>query len=285
MGDALTQELSDFLDASRTGLADGKLTLINKNLRDSQLAAILTDPRVGALTQLDLQINQLSALGVQRLAKSPRLQTLQSLCLSMNPLRDAGIQALSQAPWLRQLTLLLARSCGGTAAGVRTLATALAGGAIRSLDLGGQEVQAAGLVELPLTLLALHEAHLDGAAARELIAHGHMKSLTLSRAPLGAGALVGLPGIAPGLYSLTLDQTELADQDVMALAARPAPALEHLSLQYCSLRDDGVRALARAPWLHQLKTLTLAFKGDALPSQKACDELRGAYGDRPGLSL
>lgn len=285
MANELTRELSEILDASYTALADGNLYLIEKNLRDSQLPAILTDPRVGALKTVNLQINQLGVLGVQTLAKSPKLQTLQSLSLSMNPLRDAGLQALSRAPWLHQLNLLFVASCGGTAAGVRALAAALAGGAIRELAIGGQEVQAAALVELPLESLVLDEARLDGASARALLAHGRMKSLSLFRAPLGAGALVGLHGLAPGLYSLMLDQTELADQDAAALAAGPAPGLEYLSLQYCSLGDDGVRALAQAPWLPQLKALTLAFKGNAIPSQKALDELRRAYGDRPGLSL
>jgi hypothetical protein len=284
MSDSLSPELSRRLGDARPALERGALTLMHEQINRQQLRALLADPLVGDLTSLDLQANQLGPDTMPVLVQSTKVRSLRVLALSDNPVGDQGFKALAQAPWLPRIEQLLVGHCGATTVGTRTLAAALRGGAIRHLDMGGQEVDVSALLDLPLEVLLLGRSRISAAGVRALIAHGKMRELELDHA-VSTGDLVGLSAISPVLRILVLDQTSIGPADVAALAARPAPALEALSLKYCPIGDDGVRARARAPWLPQLRALTLPAPATAIPTEQALEELRRAYGARRGLTL
>ncbi|MDP2313198.1 MAG: hypothetical protein Q8P41_09860 [Pseudomonadota bacterium] len=265
-------------------LEDGGLVAAGEHIDDALLLAILADPRVPDLRDVELADNAITVVGVQALLDHAKTAGLRALHLGSNPLGDAGLVALAGSSRLANVERLLLGNVGATSAGVAALAGTRNASALTMVELGYQAVGdhgAVALVGLPAGTLLLQKAGIGGVGARALLAGAAATSLTLDENPIGAGGLVGLTALAPTLMSLSLKQTALGPADAAALAALPAPALRHLSLAYADLGDDGVHAIAGAPWLGQLKSLDLT---GTRASAAAYAALRAAWGERGGLS-
>ena len=106
---------------------------------------------LGRLCSLDLSYSYLGSGGVHALAVCEHLTWLTTLRLAANHVGDSGVRALAGAPWLAGLTHLDLSDNDIGPAGVRALAVTLEGLAgsgeglrLRTLDLGGNRLRAAG---------------------------------------------------------------------------------------------------------------------------------------------
>lgn len=273
------------LEKRATMLSRGVLMLAMEEIQDSELREILRSPLVPALELLDVQENKLTASAVQWLVQEPKLRSLRHLALSGNPVGDAGVQALAAAPFCHELTELFLARTGLGQEGARALGGCLRPGRIRFVDAGLQPLSAAAseaLAALPTERLRLQGIGLDGATAQKILQGAACRELDLQDNPLGPGALAGLPSLSSGLKLIDLSNTGLSAIDAAALARLSTSNLHTLILSHCPLGDAGVTALSGAPWLGQLKVLSVV---GSKASPVAFQALRGAYGARDGLVL
>ncbi len=115
----------------------------------------------------------------------------------------------------------------------------------------------AGLSALESVRLVGYPEFMSGlSAALESLAG--LRHLAVIKSTLGArsrGRLLGRDNPFSGLETLDLTQTAVLDD--VALARRRLPALEHLRLGDCGLSERFPKALARAPFASQLRSLEL----------------------------
>jgi hypothetical protein len=265
-------------------LRDGGLSVAGESLDDALLLAILDDPRVPELVDLELFDNALTAAGVRTLLTHAKTAQLRVLHLGSNPIGDDGVIALAESPRLTTIERLEVGATAATAAGIGALARSPHAAALRLVQVGYQPLGdpgAVALVALRAGALLVKQAAIGGPGARALLAGTAAGSLVLDDNPLGAGGLIGLAALAPEMTALSLQRTALGAADAAALAALPAPALRALSLTYAPLGDDGVRALLGAPWFPTLRTLDLTGTRATTAAYAAA---RAAWGERPGFS-
>lgn len=265
-------------------LADGSLVMAGEDIDDALLLAILDDPRVPDLRDVELFDNALTAEGVHTLLTHPKTARPRTLHLGSNPVGDEGLVALAGSDRLASVENLYVGKVGATALGVAALARSPHATSLKLAQLGFEPLGDEGaiaLVGLRTGSLLLDEAGIGGAGARALLAGAAAPALSLNGNPVGPGGLSGLPALAPRLVSLSLKKTGLGAADAAALASAPAPALRHLSFSYAPLGDAGVRALLGAPWFAQLVSLDVTGTGASAESYAA---LRAAWGERKGLS-
>lgn len=276
----------DGLVGTRTRmLQDGGLVIASEKIDDALLAAILDDPRVPQLRDLELFDNALTVAGVWTIVGHIKTSRLRWLQLSSNAIGDDGLRVIAASPRLGSVERLFLAHTGATSAGAEALAASPHATALAEVDLGYQAIGDTGARALTTlrvtTSLLLKKAEIAGEGARSLIAGGTAPRLVLDDNTLGAGALAGLSGVAPTLTSLSLARTGLGPGDAEALAALPAPALRVLSLEYCAIGDSGVFAITRAPWFHQLDALNLSYTRASVATYAT---LKEAWGARKGLS-
>lgn len=273
------------LQQRATMLSRGVLMLAMEELKDSELREILRSPLVPTLELLDVQENRLTATAVQWLVQEPKLRNLRHLALSGNPIGDAGVQALAAAPFCRELTELFLARTGLGQEGARALGGCLRHGRIRFVDAGLQPLSAAAseaLSALPTERLRLQSIGLDGPTAQKILQGAACRELDLQNNPLGPGALTDLPSLSSGLELIDLSNTGLGAVDAAALAHLQSSRLHSVILSHCPLGDAGVIALSGAPWLGQLRLLSVI---GSKASPAAFLAIRSAYGARDGLIL
>lgn len=261
-------------------LARGTLFIASEKLSDSELSAILADPRVSALTELTLHHNALSAAAVRTIAASQKLTALAILDLSFNPLGDEGVTVLASSPVLASLRNLSLAHAGITGEGLHALAHSPHAARIASLDLRFQNIGAAAalLATVPRDKLLLQQTGIDGPTAIILLRTARVKTLELEGNPIRT--LAGLDAISASLVSIDLSRCQLADISILTQAL--APSLQALELDYNPLGDAGLDALVGAQWLKQIRFLSVM---GAKSSPEARQKLRAAWGDRPGLTI
>jgi hypothetical protein len=268
------------------GVERGTLMIPSAGLTDSELEAILSDPRVPALQDLSLHNNRLTADGITTLTTSPKLSGLSNLNVSNNPVGDEGVSILAVSPVLDPLRTLSLAAVGASAEGVRALQQGGHVDHVAEIDLGFQALGDDGAQVLstwaPRDKLLLQEAAIGGPGARALLERGQAASLKLKKNPLGEGGLAGLSQISPAIVTLDLSACGLGAASAQALARASAPGLRSLSLDYNALGDAGLKALASASWLGQLQFLSVM---GAKASPTARSDLRQAWGQRPGLTI
>ncbi|MES2643633.1 MAG: hypothetical protein V4850_29375 [Myxococcota bacterium] len=265
-------------------LANGSLVAAGQDIDDALLLAILEDPRVPELRDVELFDNALSAEGVRTLLTHAKTARPRTLHLGSNPIGDEGLLALAASDRLLTVENLYVGKVGATASGMAALARSPHTASLKLVQVGFQPLGddgATALVELRTGAMLLDEAGIGGVGARALLAGTVAPALSLDGNSVGAGGLVGLRALAPTLVSVSLERAGLGAADAAALAGVPAPALRHLSLSYAHFGDDGVRALLAAPWFAQLASLDVTGTGASAETYAA---LRAAWGERPGLS-
>jgi uncharacterized protein (TIGR02996 family) len=210
------------------------------------LSALARSPALAGLHELRLSQCDHQAELLVSMARCPPLPALRSLDLSRNYFQAGGLRALAGAPMLATLHELdLSRSVAGTR-GLREL--------LRSPHLGG------------LRKLDLAECGGDTAAARDLAAYPWrvLEWLDLSMNSVGpvAGRLLGESPALRRLRYLDLGGTPWFGEEGARGLARSAnlPELRVLDLAQCRLTRAGLAALAEAPWLPNLRGLTLGDK-------------------------
>ncbi len=261
------------------GIERGTLMVASAKLTDAELAELLADPRVTALSDLSLHHNALTSAGIRTAIASPKLTRLANLNLSNNPIGDEGVRALAGSEVLDPILTLSLAGVGATEAGAQALAESDHSAGIAQLDLGFQPIgRAAPLLATPRKALLLQKAGIDSQTAVALLQTGQVATLKLKENAIPT--LDGLTSVSPALTALDLGSCGLTD--LSALATAPAPGLRSLHLDYNPLGDEGLEVLARATWLPTLEFLS-AMGAQGGPAGRAA--LRSAWGERPGLTL
>lgn len=266
-------------------LRRGVLMLAMEGIQDAELHEILQSPRVPELELLDVQENQLTADGVKRLAEEPKLRRVRHLALSGNPIGDAGARALATAPFLGEIKELFVARIGLGTDGARALGEALRKNRLRLLDAGHQPLGEAAILALasvPSERLRLQGVGLAGGTALRLLTEAACRGIDLQDNALGSGALAGLSALSASLELIDLTNTGLGAQDAAALSRLHSCNLHTLVLARCPLGDAGLTALSHAPWLGQLKLLSLV---GTHASAAATQTLQATFGYRDGLLL
>jgi len=258
------------------------MTSLSEGIGEPVLLEIVDDPEVGPIEDVRVVQSQITALGVRGIMEGKNTSGLHSLNLMGSRVGDDGLRALAESPRLAQLERLLIQDVGATAAGVQALA-ASPHFRVGNVAMGFQAIGDAGAEALAgatmVNSLRLESAQIGGRGARALIEGTHAVRLDLTKNPIH---LVGLRKISPHLRSLTLDETPLTVEDIQALAALPAPALESLSLHYVAMSDPVYEAILAAPWFDQLELLMLGTHPDhSSPEMRA--RFVEAYGDHRWL--
>jgi uncharacterized protein (TIGR02996 family) len=225
---------------------------------------------------------------VGRLLASPHFTRLRALRVGFQLTTPETVSAVVRSPVFRQLTTLGVRTdqrAGRLAAELGRLTGPLA---LRTLDLSGNSLRAAGLEPLLASGAAATVADLDlsdnnlGAAGAAVLAAGGLpalRALHLLRAwPQEAGveALAGAKFFSE-LRSLSLGGNNLGPATAFALADAPTANLRVLDLRENPIGDRGAAALAAAPGLANLLQLDLAEAriGDAGAAALAASEHLG----------
>lgn len=283
-GNAVAKRIDVLIEKRLPMLQRGDFHLSGEHLTDDELAAVLADPQVPELRFLTLTDNQLTARAVPILLSSAKTRELRWLHLSSNPIGDAGLAALAASERLAHVTFLSLVAIKATCAGLQSLVHSRLS-AIETLQLGWQDLGDDGARTLtalpPLKKLDLTRSAISGAGARVLLSSTQAEQLILAENPMGAGGLRTLASLGSRLSSLDLTQTGLSATD-MAVLAKLDVRLQHLVLAQCPLEDEGMRQLARARWLSRLQSLDV-MHAKSTPAGR--QELRAAWGQRPGLTL
>lgn len=261
------------------------LMLAMEEVTDDELREIFASPLVTELDLLDLQDCKLTADSVKWLVQEPKLRHLRHLALSGNPLGDGGALALATAPLRFEIKELLLARIGLSAPGAVALSQGFQNGQLQYLDVGLQplnEAAALALAVVPAGRLRLREVGLTADAGRKVLARASCRELDLQDNLLGRGALHGLLMLGSRLEIIDLTSTGIGPEDAMVLAGLRAEHLHTLVLSNCPLGDAGLRSLSQAPWLGQLKLLSVVGVG---ASKQAAHELHTAFGARDGLLL
>ena len=275
------------------------LDLSGRGLTDVDLAEIARQPALASLAGLTFSHNEVGNQGVAALAASPHLGSLRRLDLSHNRVSSSGAAALADGQGLRGVEVLSLASNGLEARAVEALVSAPF--SLRSLDLSGNTLQAAGAAALAASPAAAHLEHLDlrdndlgsdGVAAlatsRRL---DSLRSLDISQNGIGsagaaalalsanvtrlaslrlAGNRLGLEGVdlllsssrLSALEILDLGSNDLGPQAAMMIGASPfARRLTTLVVRDNQLSDAGLAALIGAPYLARLRVLDVARNG------------------------
>lgn len=237
---------------------------------DATARAILLRTAPERLRTLNLNLNDLTAVGADHLAAAPHLASLEVLELSSNPL-GAGLAALARSPYLRSLRKLAVGYADIREAEDAALAELLRSpvlARVEELDLGWNWFGRASLSALAEseTLAAVRSftfsmSHseataLAGLARARLPA---LRRLDLSHmAVWGQEAFFAAP-LLGRLHQLDLNDCLLKDADVALLAGSETLAnLRGLSLRKNRIGDAGAMALAQSPYLGNLIRLNLA---------------------------
>jgi uncharacterized protein (TIGR02996 family) len=219
------------------------LDLTNNGFRTVE--RLLNEAPLGSLRRLAVRNGQLWPERVQAIARSPAAARLGRLDLSGNPISDAGAAVLASDPAFAGLTALAARSDQMHypdrvhAAGADALARSATLTRLRSLDLRGQCVGDAGLIDLVRSPNAAGLVELDladneigslGATAVEALVEsphlGRLEWVGLARNRidrLAAEALANWPRLRDGVR-VDLRKCELDPAGLAAILDSPFAA-------------------------------------------------------------
>jgi uncharacterized protein (TIGR02996 family) len=255
-----------------------ELHLAECQLDSAALRALAGCADVCELTKLCLWNNPIDGGGIAALAASPYLANLKELLLERAPLGDS-IGTLASLPRLERIQ---AFECDIGPPALRALASE---SQLDSLELGTNPVCDAGAAAIAegfdrLLALDLHRCQLSCAGVLAIARSPHLRRLEWLElagndlAGIGTGAA---ELVQPGLASLVLDECNVDDVAIEALAHAPALADAcHLYLARNPFGDRGARALATSPYLDDIISLTV----DGAFSERVRGELRERFGDR-----
>ena len=252
------------------------LDLSGRNLRDDEVAELVTRPALSTISELDLSDNHIGNPGIDAIAASPRLQSLEVLDLSRNRLTSAGARHLTEST---QLTRLIRLSVAGNGLGISGAeALAVSPFQLRELDLSDNDLRSQGaatlagsaaLAGLECLRLAGNRLGSDGAGA---VAVSHtltgLRVLDLSHNGIGPSgmAALALSSNVGRLRTLLLAQNSLGLQGIeLLLQSNRFAALEELNLSSNGFGAQGAMALSSSPFARRLKHLDVSNNqlGDA----------------------
>jgi uncharacterized protein (TIGR02996 family) len=130
-------------------------------LGDEGAIALAESRTLGALSQLSLVHNRVTAAFCEALADPAALPSLTDLAVNSCPIGSAGLTALATAPRFATMTKLWIGACGIDDAGLIALAQSSYAGALRTLNLYGNPITAAGARALADSPLAIQLAYLS----------------------------------------------------------------------------------------------------------------------------
>jgi uncharacterized protein (TIGR02996 family) len=194
-----------------------------------------------------------------------------SLNLGFNHLGTDRSRLLRLAGWplLREVSALLLFVNALGAEGILMLLPALAGGKVRVLNLGNNQLEDAGLARLAdseileqLTSLDLYGNRIGDEGIRRLLTSPHcraLRSLDLSFNNIRAEGLRAAASTSAELIDLDLESNPLGEEGARQLAsAAPLRSLGSLKLRRTNLGPGGVRVLAESANFPVLRALDLA---------------------------
>jgi hypothetical protein len=238
------------------------------------LLELLNEAESDSFRSVSIRDQRITAKAVTAIMTSPSTAGLNTLTLSGNPLGDEGLQVLAESPRLNQIEYLLLQDVDATPQGIALLA---ASPYLRpkSLALGWQSVGDEGASALAkasgIQDLRLESAEIGEAGAVALLEKGQAGSINLIGNPIH---LESLGSISPQIQGLNLECKSLNDADILALSRAPATGLKSLQIKRASVSDVGLAAIQKAPWFHQLESLSISGQSS---SKSARQELIDAF--------
>lgn len=270
----------------RIAASPGSLSIPQEAISNDTLTALLADPRMPALTSIELSNNAISTAGLTQILESPKTAGLRFLNLAHNRLDDASVALLAQSPRLASVEHLLLAGNQLSAEGIRHLSESPHLGELRILSLGGQGLgsdAAAYLANLgPLHTLDLSDSAITASGASLLFTRSQAESLLLRNNPLHRDSF-SVDQFSNLLRHLDLRGCKLgAPQLVQLTNTGSGERLETMNLSQNPLGDDGLDALGKVAWLNALEKLE-AFESDS--TLEARKRLRESWGRRGGLKV
>lgn len=265
---------------------NGSLSVPQEGLTDSQLVAILADPRTPDLWSIELSGNVIGAKGLNALLNSEKTRGLKWLNLSDNRLDDAALTALANSDRLGGIEHLLLAQNAISGPGAKALAASPHLGKLRVLSLGNQAIGDDGAKALAslkgLDSLSLEFAEISGTGASALLQGVEAGTLSLRNNPLNKG-VIQVSAFSEGIHTLDLRNCGLTPVEIKALGlADLGEGLKKLQLDENSFGDAGILALGSATWIGSLKKLNVKGSGASVEVRKG---LREFWGKRGGMTI